>query len=755
LRPANALPARLDAAKTLADFRRQAATLALDQTAVALIREAERRDIPWSVLERPRRIVELGYGHRLRRIRETVTSGTPAIATWLQNDKSATARLLSRMHLPAPRQGVATNPEAAVRLARQIGFPVVVKPLNTSKGRGISLHLSDDNAVRAAFALARQFAQEVIVESFIIGKDYRVLVVGGHIVAAANRIPAAVIGDGTRSVSQLVAEVNRDPERGVGFSRLMNRIEIDGRANDLLQRRGYTLDSVPPAGEIIYLRDTANISTGGTAVDVTDDIHPENCWMLERVARVIGLDVAGIDFITPDISKSYREVGGAICEVNSSPGLRPHQVAARKPGAKVRDVAGPIVDMLFPGGSNGRIPIAAITGTNGKTTTSRMVAHILRQAGGEIGVCAIGLATTEGVTIDGKIVAKGDFAGITGARVLLGDPLVEAAVLETARGGIVKSGLAFDWCDVGAVLNVTADHLDLDGIGGLDEMATLKGRVVEVARRLAVLNADDPRCLELAALKRPEQVCLFTLGPPETLQPHLDRGSSGLALAQRDGTETICLYRGGAAKPLMATTAMPATLGGAARHNIQNAMAAAGLALGLGISPDGIARALAAFKSDHCDNPGRLNIYEGHPFRVVLDFAHNPDGVQVVCKALRPMPVPGRRICVTTGIGNRHGEHIDEIAGIIADQFDVFVCSRLRKVSEERTAQRGFPPAEIPLRLARALRERGVAAENVLVVDLDRAAVDSGLRLAKEGDLLVFLTGIAEWVWDQIVAFGK
>ena len=756
LRPASTLPAGADPDATLRRFEQRAAAMALDQTAAALTREAARRGIPWQVLDRPRRIVELGQGRHRRRLRETVTDRTSAIATWLQNDKAATNRLLSRRNFPVPRQALVTRAEDAVLAARRIGFPVVVKPLNLGKGVGVSLGLRDDAAVRAAFALARKHSEQVIVESFIAGRDYRVLVVGGRMIAAANRIPAAVTGNGTSSVAALVEAANRDPQRGHGFTRLMNRIELDAQADETLRRQGFARDSVPAAGQTVYLRGTANISTGGTAVDVTEAVHPDNRVMLERCARVMGLDVTGIDFISPDIARSYREVGGAICEVNSSPGLRPHQVAARVPGAPPRDVVGPIVDLLFPNGSDGRIPTAAITGTNGKTTTSRMLARILREAGGEIGVGTVGLVTTHGVTIDGALVAKGDFSGSSGARIVLGDPLVEAAVLETARGGIITGGLAFDWCNVSAVLNIADDHLGLQGVDSLDELAAVKRCVAQAARDLLVLNADDPRCLAMAELKPAERTCLFTLDPQHpALAAQLEAGGRAVAPEPRDGAETLVLRHGPAAEPLIATAAIPATLGGAARHNVQNAMAAAALALGLGISPSGVAAGLAAFRGDHGDNPGRLNVYDGLPFKVIFDSAHNPAGISVLCAALRALPVSGRRLCVLSGIGYRHGHHIPEIARLIAGQFDFVICSRRETLPDYTEVVRDFPLEAVPQRVAAALRAEGVPAEHLAVVDLDTEAVDRGLAMAREGDLVVLLTGLVEWTWERILRFAE
>ncbi|MEO3427574.1 Mur ligase family protein [Pelagibius sp. CAU 1746] len=755
MRPAHQYQEPIDGGTVLSNFRKAAERTQLDQTALALIEEAQRRDIPWFVADRKLRVVQFGQGRFLQRTRETVTDRVSNTAALFQSDKATTNRIFSQVLLPVPRQIAVQDKETAVRAARTLGYPVVVKPARGGKGKGVSVQLEGDQAVAEAFVVARQNHPEVVVESYIAGFDHRVLVVGGRIVAAARRVPGAVTGDGQRTIAELLAEVNEDPQRGTGFNRLMNRLELDREALRMLEKRGYSSDSVPPKGEVVTLRGTANISTGGTAIDVTDRIHPDNRLMLERAARVSGLDVAGVDFLTPDISRSYRVAGGAICEINYSPGLRPHLVAAQASGV-ARDVVGPIVDRLFPGRSNGRIPIAAVTGTNGKTTTTRMTAHILRRAGAEIGVGCIGAVTTDGVTIDGQMVAKGDVAGMSGAQVLLRDPSVEAAVLETSRGGIVKGGMAFDWCDVGAVLNIADDHVGADGIESLEDLARIKGRVIEAACRLAVLNADDPRCLALADLKAPAQVCLVSMKPlNQALRDHLARGGAAISLDGQAGDQLILLHSSEASEPVMKVKEIPATLGGAAKHNIQNAMAAIGLAHGLGLSREGIAKALTGFASDNACNPGRLNIYEGHPFKVVFDRAHNPDGVAALCEALGAMDVTGRRIAVLTGIGNRHARHIERVADIIAGKFDTFVCSRSSESTDIFEDVRGIPAAEITRRLHAALVARGVAPENAPMVEYYRDAVDRGLDLAEAGDLLVIMSWTPDWCWDRILAYRK
>ncbi len=742
---------RTSAEAVIADFRSQRKRLGLDQTARALIGKAEERDIPWFVVNRGKRVVQLGQGCHARRICESITSVTPHIAAMLQNDKAATNRLLSSVYLPVPQQVLVTNAEAAVKAARQIGLPIVVKPHNAIKGRGITLQPDTDEAIRAAFAHAREQSPYVLVEKHIPGDDHRALVVGGRMVAVAKRVPAAVIGDGKSTIAELVAEANNDPRRGTGFSRIMNLIVLDDQADQLLTRQGHFRNSVPTDKEVVYLRGTANLATGGTAVDVTSRVHPVNQRMLERTARMLELDVAGIDFITPDISRPYREVQGAICEVNASPGLRAHLVEKSSP-----DVLGPILDLLFPKATNGRIPIAAVTGTNGKTTTSRMLAHILRAGGSDIGVNVVGLTTTNGVYINGDQILKGDLAERTGASVLLRDSSVEAAVLETARGGLARLGFAADWCDVGAVMNVASDHLGYDGINSLDEMAALKGRVAEAARKLALLNADDPRCLALADLKEPHQVGLVSMGPlTNRLSDCVANGGIALTLEQSPEGPMIALHHAGTQTPLLPALQIPASLGGAAMHNVQNAMFAAGLALGLGISPANIAKALKDFQNDPEHNFARFNVFDIPPFKAVLDYAHNPAGLKVTCDALRAIPANGRRICVLANVGSRQQEHYAEIAELIADRFDLFLCSFNERTARRAEAVRGFPSSEIPQRLAKALADKGVEETRIRVIASARDAVEAALATAQKGDLVLLLSGEPDWCHERIESIRR
>ena len=482
--------APFDFAAELDELRRLTRRYTLGPTTQSLVAEAERRGIPSRRLD-DQSLVQLGYGKYQQQIRASITSKTPHIATTTASDKDLTKQLLDRAGLPVPQGEVVQSAEEAVRAARRLRSPVVTKPLDGNHGRGVSLNLITDEQVAQGFAEARQHSRTVVVEQYYPGNDHRVLVVNNEVVAVAERVPAHVVGDGTRTVTALVEEINRDPRRGNGHENVMTRIVINDHVLEVLARSGHTPDSVPASGEVVFLRDTANISTGGTAIDRTDVIHPENATVARRAAQVIGLDVAGIDLISPDISQSVHQTGGGIVEVNAAPGFRMHlQPSEGQP----RNVAAPVLSMLFPKGTPCRMPIISITGTNGKTTTSRMVAHILRHAGK-----LVGLTTSNGIYIDGEQILSGDTTGPKSAKVVLRDPNVEVAVLETARGGILREGLGFERCDVGAVLNIQPDHLGLKGIETVEDLAWVKSLIVEVVTEngTSVLNADDPLTLNM------------------------------------------------------------------------------------------------------------------------------------------------------------------------------------------------------------------------------------------------------------------
>jgi cyanophycin synthetase len=498
-------------------FIRFAQRRALGPSTQSLVNAAKDRDIPWIRLNE-RSLIQLGHGRFQRRVQATVTSETHHIAVEIASDKEETARILADLGLPVPAQHLVYSARNAVRAADRIGYPVVVKPLNANHGRGISVNLGDADQVEAAFEEARQHSRGVLVESFIEGLDHRMLVVNGELIAVSKRVPGHVVGDGEQTIAQLVDEVNSDPRRGVGHEKVLTRLEFDEQAARLLKKLGYTEETVPAAGEAVYLRKTANLSTGGTAIDVTDMVHPDCREMAVRAVKAIGLDVGGVDFLTSDISKSYKETGAAICEINAAPGFRMHVSPSE---GQPRDVAGPVMDMLFPPGSPSRIPIAALTGTNGKTTTARMLAHIFKLSGN-----TVGLTTTDGVYIDGNLTVRGDMTGPVAAQMILRDPLVDAAVLETARGGLLRRGMGYERCDVGAVLNISADHLGLRGVDTLEKMAEVKRVVIEVASDTAVLNADDELCLKMADYTKAEHLCYVTMNAAHPLVgEHVRAGS--------------------------------------------------------------------------------------------------------------------------------------------------------------------------------------------------------------------------------------
>src|SRR5688500_2172680 len=411
------------------DFIRYAQRRALGPSTASLVRAAEERGIPWLRLNE-QSLVQFGHGKYQQRIQATVTGKTPHIAVELASDKEETNKILASLGLPVPRQELVQNEAQAVRAAQRIGFPVVTKPYNGNHGRGISIRLTTDAEVAHGFNVAREHSRSVIVETFLEGDDHRLLVVNGELVAATRRTPGHVVGDGTHTIVQLIDIVNQDPRRGVGHEKVLTRLELDAQAEKMLERAGLTAQSVPERGRVVYLRSTANLSTGGTATDVTDVIHPDNRDMAVRAIRAIGLDVGGVDFLSTNIAESYRTIGGGICEVNAAPGFRMHVAPSE---GTPRDVAGPVIDMLFPPGASSRVPIAALTGTNGKTTTARMLAHITKMAG-----FSPGLTTTDGVYIDGQRTVAGDMTGPVSARMVLRDPHVDLAVLETARGGLVR-----------------------------------------------------------------------------------------------------------------------------------------------------------------------------------------------------------------------------------------------------------------------------------------------------------------------------
>jgi cyanophycin synthetase len=708
----------------------------------ALVRAAEERDIPWIRLN-DRSLVQLGHGKFQRRIQATITSETRHTAVEIASDKRLTNQILADLGLPVPRQVRVYDADEAVDAVEDtggLGYPVVVKPLDGNHGKGVSIGLRTAGQVRTAFEEAAEYSSTVLVETFQEGNDYRLLVVNGRLLAVAQRLPGHVVGDGVHTVAELVDIVNQDPRRGVGHEKVLTRLELDDQALRLIAGAGLTPESVPAAGAVLYLRSTGNLSTGGTSIDKTDAIHYDNRVMAERGVRALGLDVGGVDFIAPDISRSYKEAGGAIVEINAAPGFRMHTAPTE---GTPRDVAGPVIDMLFPQGTPYRIPIAAITGTNGKTTTTRMVGHILKLSG-----YTVGMATSDGVYIDGVLTVKGDMTGPWASHLVLRDPTVDAAVLETARGGIVRTGLGWRKCSVGAVLNVASDHLGMGGIESLDDLARVKQVIVEVARDHCVLNADDPRVVRMAR-HSPGRPIYVTMDPRnERVAAHV-RHERGAAVSLEEGLtgRVIVLYQNGEQVPLLPARQVPATVEGVAIHNVQNAMFAAAIAHGLGIGVENIRQGLRTFTADFFQTPGRLNFYNEHPFRVLLDYAHNAHGMQAMTRLIRGLAVHGRRIGVVAAPGDRRDEDIAGLAAAAAPAFDLVLV-------REDDNRRGRPPGEVGELLRRGLVAAGFPADHIAPdIYPEEQAVAKALDIARAGDLLVIFGDNLGRVWDQIVDF--
>jgi cyanophycin synthetase len=730
---------RIDALKRL--VRRNQ----LGPTTRALVDEAERRGIPVMRLDE-KSLIQLGHGRYQQRIRASITGRTSFVATELASDKAMTKKLLDESGIPVPRGVVVREPDDAVRAARRLGFPLVTKPLDGNHGRGVTIGIANEEQLRFGFAEAQRQAKgrDVIVEQFFQGNDHRILVVNGRMIAVAERVPAQVLGDGVSTIRQLVDEVNRDPRRGDGHENVMTRIRIDSIVEEYLGRSGLTPDSIPEAEQIVQLRATANLSTGGTAIDRTNEIHPDNVEIAKRAAMIVGLDVCGVDFVCPDITRSVRETGGGVIEVNAAPGLRMHIEPSE--GAP-RDVAKPIIEMLFPRGTPARVPIVAITGTNGKSTVGRMVKHIIRYTG-----CTVGLTSTTGVYINDVLVHEGDATGPRSARMVLRDPTVEVAVLETARGGLLREGLAFKDADIGVALNVTPDHLGLKGIETVEDLADVKQVVVEAVRRggHTILNADDPLTVKMAR-RAGGRIIWFTLCGGAEMSPmvreHIDRG--GMAVVREPGPDggTIALYDYGRREFVMKAGDIPATLHGMAEFNVANALAAIAVAIAREVPILTIRSAMAQFRSTFEQNPGRLNVHDAHGFRVIVDYAHNAAGLEALGKVVRGLSNRYKRtIGAVSMAGDRRDDDLIEMGQIAAGIFDELIF-------REDPSTRGRPRGEVMKYLQEGALAVGRSPDHIHLIAGEGAATAAALAMGRPGDLIVITPTDVKACWQQVNDF--
>jgi cyanophycin synthetase len=702
------------------DMQRLYENVRLGPSTGAIVEEARRRGIPVRRLN-SRSLVQLGLGRNLRRIQATVTDRTSNIAVEIAQDKDETKRVLGNIGLPVPKGDAVRTLEDAIEVVEEIGFPVIVKPLDASHGRGISRRLDDVEALKHAFEEAKVFGRRVVIEQFALGSDHRVLVVNGKVVACAERVPARVIGDGKRTVRALIEVANRDPRRGIGHTKILTHLPMDEQTERYLASQERTLDTIPTLGEEVFLRQTANLSTGGTSIDRTEEMHPDNATACEMAAAAVGLDVAGIDVMTEDISVPFRENRAVIIEVNAGPGIRMHTHPTE---GTPRGVGAPIVDMLYPPGVESTIPVIAVTGTNGKTTTTRLIAHLFRNTGK-----TVGFTTTDGVYLQNRLVMEGDMTGPFAANIILTNPTVDVAVLETARGGILRAGLGFEEADVGVVLNVTPDHLGLRGIHTVEQLADVKGVIPAVTKREghAVLNADDP--LVYAMRERTgADIVLFSareFGENELVADHISRGGIAVVVEQ----DTFVIRRGRLRIPIAAEHDVPLSMGGAARFQRQNVLAAIASAYVQGMRYDDIRAGLLSFFPSPSTTPGRLNLIRVRGGgRVLVDYAHNAAAIGGLVDFVWRTPA-AKRYCVLTVPGDRRDDDIRE-AGRLCARFD-------KVIIKEDIDRRGRGRGEIAELLTEGLIDGGLDGSNIEVLYEENQAINRGLDLLGEEDLLV------------------
>jgi cyanophycin synthetase len=696
-----------------------------------IVDEAKQRGIPALRLNTSS-FIQLGYGAKQRRIQATMTDQTSALSVEIADEKFRTKELLRQAGIPTPEGALAESFEEAARVVENLGFPVAVKPEVGNHGRGITARVTDLKELESAFASARKICSSVIVERSLTGFDFRALVIDGSLVAAALREPAYVVGDGTSSIRQLIDEINNDPRRGVGHERVLTAIIVNDMTERLLSFQGYQIDDVISAGKKLYLKSTANLSTGGTARDVTDDVHPDVRLMCERIARIIGMDCMGIDIVAPGLDQALPPGSAGIVEVNAAPGFRMHMDPSE---GTARNVAKPFVDMLFPSDVSFDVPIVAVTGTNGKTTTAKLVAHALKYSGK-----MVGFAGTTGVEIDGIEIVSGDFSGPEGSGMVLREPVVDHAVLEVARGGIIRRGLGFDSCNVGVLLNVSEDHIGMDGVEDIEELALIKSTVIEIVCETgaSVINADDPVAVGLRE-RAGGRLILFSLNPKnETIVQHINSGGTAVVL---QGTDVV-VHSTEPTFHVLSVLDAPITLSGAATFNIANVLAAVAALHGLGVSVDMIRSGISTFHPSPTQNPGRMNIIDFVTFKVLLDYGHNVPAVKAIANAL-PHITKGRKIAVVHGTGNRVDEDLKAFGATLADVYDHLV------INDADPRQRN--PGETPELVRAGALENGFAETNLTVVDDCYEAIDYAFSIVRSGDLIVVQIDAMEPMYKRVM----
>ncbi len=708
-----------------------------------IVSEAEGRGIPVMRLYPDRSIVQLGQGRYQRRIWASRTSTTSGTAMDIAGNKELTNRLLRDLGIPSPRGITVSDEDEAVRQAARIGYPVVLKPTDGNHGRGVGVDLADEQAVRSHFAVARAASRSgsVIVEQMIRGKDFRVLAINNEVVAVAERVSAHVVGDGVNTVEDLIKLTNANPLRGVGHEKPLTRISIDSHVQETLADQNLTLGDVPAAGRFVQLKQTGNLSTGGMAIDRTDEVHPDNVEIALEAAMSVGLDIAGIDFVTPDITRSVNEVGGGIIEINAAPGFRMHTHPTE---GLPRQVGRAVVDMLFKPGDPSRVPIVAVTGTNGKTTTSRMIAHIV-QTGGR----AVGLTASDGIYIRGTQIAAGDMAGPDSARMVLRNPRVEVAVLETARGGILRDGLGFDRCNVAVVTNVASDHLGIRGIDTIDDLAQVKAVVPASVFRdgTSVLNADNQWTVDMARAARGEIIFFSMDESNDVVRDHVRGRGRAVVLRQTPRGGMITLLDPLRATNILLAREIPATFDERVQVNVANALAATAAAIGLDVPLGCIRASLRTFSSAFWQTPGRFNLVSIEDRNVVLDYCHNAHALEGIADFVRRAAAP-RSIAVIAIAGDRRDEDIREFGELAGRTFDHIVI-------REHDDLRGRMPGEVAGMLQEAAVAGGLPITNTTIVLDEIEAIHRAIDMASPGDLVVAMVYRIPQAWEALADRAK
>lgn len=697
----------------------------------SIVQEAERRGIPVLRLNDDS-FVQLGHGKMQRRIQATMTDRTSALGVEIADQKSRTKALLTRAGIPAAAGLLVESLEEALQAASELGYPVAVKPDVGNHGRGVSARVLNPAELELAFASALRLCPQVVVEKSLSGFDFRVLVIDGALVAASLREPAHVVGDGASSIRQLIDVVNADPRRGDGHERSLTTIEVNDMTERLLTLRGYQVNDVLPAGERLYLKSTANLSSGGTARDVTGEVHQDLRLMCERVARLIGLDCIGIDIVAPGVDTPLDPESGGVVEVNAAPGFRMHIDPSE---GQARDVAKTFVEMLFPPERSFKLPIVAVTGTNGKTTTSKLIAHALKYGG-----AVVGFAGTTGVEIDGVSMVSGDYSGPEGAGMVLREPTIDHAVLEVARGGILRRGLGFDQCHVGILLNVDNDHIGTEGVDDLEELALVKSAVIEVVAEtgVAVLNADDPVVVGLASRARGRVIYFSLTNDNAVVRQHLDEGGAAVVVV----SGAVVIQSTEPPLHVLPVTEAPITLRGVAAFNTANVLAAVAALHGLGVPVDLIRNGVRTFHPSGTQNPGRMNVIDFVTFKVIIDYAHNVPAVRALGRALALL-TEGRKIVVAHGTGNRVDASIEEFGAVLASVYDQIIVAEV----DPRHRDLG----ETVELMRTGAMNAGFPGERFEIVMDPLEAIDRAFEVVQTGDLIVIQVDQVEPMLNQVL----